>query len=146
MSKNSVWWHDNMGSTFQEVLQFSKSIRVHRKNILISTTEVHKVLNNIYPPIMKIFITFRKRQMPSQNFQKNEAAKNKSCIIWSQNSTLLRFTNTFSWNKVITCTLSNKNNLNAHVSSLKIPKFISCKLFKNIQVYSLSFLRINKNL
>ena len=84
-----------MGSTFQEVLQLSKSVSVHRKNILISTTEVHKVLNNIYPIIMKIFISFRENQMPSQNLQKNEAAKKKSCTIWSQNSTLIRFANTF---------------------------------------------------
>ena len=38
---------------------------------------MQKVLNNIYPPVMKIFVSFRERQMPSQNLQKNEAAKKK---------------------------------------------------------------------
>ena len=42
---------------------------------------MQKVLNNIYPPVMKIFVSFRERQMPSQNLQKNEAAKkNKKTI------------------------------------------------------------------
>ena len=81
-----------MGSTFQEVLQLSKSVSVHRKNILISTTEVHKVLNNIYPIIMKIFISFRENQMPSQNLQKNEAAKKKKLydLVSKQHSNTLR--------------------------------------------------------
>ena len=38
---------------------------------------MQKVLNNISPPVMKIFVSFRERQMPSQNLQKNEAAKKK---------------------------------------------------------------------
>ena len=33
VSKNTVWWYDNMGSTFQDVLQLSKSVSVHYKNI-----------------------------------------------------------------------------------------------------------------
>ena len=75
-----------------EVLQLSKSAVSTTRILRILTTEVHKILNDIYPPIMKIFFSFREKQIQSQKFQKHETGKNKNYSMWSQNSTLLRFT------------------------------------------------------
>ena len=33
ITKYSVWWYDDAGSTFKEVLQLSKTVSVHHKNM-----------------------------------------------------------------------------------------------------------------
>ena len=33
ITKYNVWWYDDAGSTFKEVLQLSKTVSVHHKNM-----------------------------------------------------------------------------------------------------------------
>ena len=51
--------HNDISSTFQELLQRNRSVNIHHKNTQTLTTEVHKAVNNIYHPIMKTFFEFR---------------------------------------------------------------------------------------
>ena len=93
ISKNSVWWHYNTRSTFEEFLQLVKCVSVHHKNIQILTTEVHRISNDIYPPTMKIF----KRKTNATSKISRTKAKNKNYLIWPQNSILPHFATKFSW-------------------------------------------------
>ena len=72
-----------------------KIVSVHHKNIQILTTEVSKIVNDIYPPIMKIFFSFKEKQIQPQKFQRNKRAKYKNYLIWYRNSTLPRLATTF---------------------------------------------------
>ena len=56
---------------------------------------MRKILYDIYPLIIKICFSFREKQLQSHKFQKKEATKNKNYSIWSQGSTLQRFTTSF---------------------------------------------------
>ena len=67
--------YDDTGGTFKEVLQLSKTVSVHHKNMQILITEVHKILNNIYPSIMKIFFSFGEKQIQLQNFKEMKHQK-----------------------------------------------------------------------
>ena len=68
--KNSVWWYTE--STFYALLQLSKSASVHYQNIQTLSTEGHKIVNEICPPIMKILFSFRKKQIQPQKLQRND--------------------------------------------------------------------------
>ena len=48
-------------NTFEELLQLSKSISVQH-NIQILITEVYKIVNVIFPPIIKRFFSFRENK------------------------------------------------------------------------------------
>ena len=61
--------YNDTSNTFQELLQRSRSARIHHKNIQALTTKMFKVVNNICPPIMKIFFDFRENKYNIRKFQ-----------------------------------------------------------------------------
>ena len=61
--------YNDTSNTFQEHLQRSRSARIHHKNIQTLTTKMFKVVNNICPPIMKIFLDFRENTYNIRKFQ-----------------------------------------------------------------------------
>ena len=67
MSLKTVY--NDTSNTFQELLQRSRSARIHHKNIQALTTKMFKVVNNICPPIMKIFFDFRENTYNIRKFQ-----------------------------------------------------------------------------
>ena len=54
--------YNDTSSTFRELLERNGSVSIHHKNIQTFTAEVFKVVNNIYPPIMKTFFDFRENR------------------------------------------------------------------------------------
>ena len=52
----------NIYNFFQEFLQLSESVIVHHKNIQTLTTEAHKIVNEICPPIVKILFSLKIKQ------------------------------------------------------------------------------------
>ena len=75
---SNLYSYNDTGSTFKQPLQLSKNFSVHHKDIQILTRAVYKIVNNIYPPIMKIFFSWRRKQMQPSKFQRQKAAKNKN--------------------------------------------------------------------
>ena len=67
--------YNNTSSTFQELLQRNRSVNIHRKNVQILTMEVFKVVNNIYPAIMKTFFDFRENRYNIRNFEEMRQQK-----------------------------------------------------------------------
>ena len=53
-------------TNFKSFYNLVKFVIVHHKNIQILTKEVSKIVNDIYPPIMKIFFSFKEKQIQSQ--------------------------------------------------------------------------------
>ena len=62
--------YNDISSTFQQLLQRSRSVSIHHNNTQTLTTEVFKVVNNICPLIMKTFFDFEKTNTTSENFKK----------------------------------------------------------------------------
>ena len=84
---SNLYSYSDTGSTFKEPLQLNKSVSVHHNetnliqtNIQTLIRAVHKIVNNIYPPIMKIFFSWRGKQMQPWKFQRKKAAKNKNYL------------------------------------------------------------------
>ena len=53
-------------TNFKSFYNLVKFVIVHHKNIQILTKEVSKIVNDIYRPIMKIFFSFKEKQIQSQ--------------------------------------------------------------------------------
>ena len=69
-------------TNFKSFYNLVKFVIVHHKNIQILTKEVSKIVNDIYRPIMKIFFSFKEKQIQSQKLYRNETAKCKNYLIW----------------------------------------------------------------
>ena len=61
--------YNDTGIPFQELGQRVRSAIIHHKNNQTLTTKVFKVMNNICPPIMKIFCDFRENRYSLRKFQ-----------------------------------------------------------------------------
>ena len=52
----------------QELLQVNRSVSIHYKNIQTLTVEVFKVVNKIFPPVVRAFFDFRENRYNIRKF------------------------------------------------------------------------------
>ena len=67
--------YNDTSNTFLELLQSNRSVSIHQKNIQTLTMEVFKVVNNVFPPIIKTFLDFRKNRYNIKKFQEMRQQK-----------------------------------------------------------------------
>ena len=114
--------HNDLDSTFDDLIMLSGDLTIHHKNIQKLMIEVYKIKNDIAPPILKDFFQFRENTYNLRNFQfiKND---NIRTVRYGQETIAYRAPQLWS---LLPDRLKLSHNLISFVSNIKTWKPESC--------------------
>ena len=89
---------DNHSSNFTQLLEKKREPTIHQRNIHALMKEIHKFINNLYPPIIDHMLQFHKNSYNLKNFQQLQSSKKKTTKMGLET---ISYCNPQLWNLVL---------------------------------------------